>query len=146
MWFGTDIGVVPSTEPEAFGMVAIEAMAAGVPVVAAGHGGLLDIVIHEKTGLIFSPGNTPALTEALERLASSRMLRHSYGAAGTIRQQDFFSLDLFRNLNFKLNVVYPCDQVKSQPKTFPPVAITISNNFKTLDRADDIFVQYTFTR
>lgn len=92
MWFGTDIAVVPSTEPEAFGMVAIEAMAAGVPVIAAGHGGLLDIVIHEKTGLIFSPGNTTAFTKALERLASNNMLRHSYGAAGKIRQQDFFSI------------------------------------------------------
>lgn len=92
MWFGTDIAVVPSTEPEPFGMVAIEAMAAHVPVVAAGHGGLLDIVIHEKTGLIFSPGNSIALTEALDCLASNHALRHLYGAAGATRQQDIFSI------------------------------------------------------
>lgn len=92
MWFGTDIAVVPSTEPEPFGMVAIEAMAAHVPVIAAGHGGLLDIVIHEKTGLIFSPGNSIALSEALECLASNHALRHLYGAAGAKRQQDIFSI------------------------------------------------------
>lgn len=92
MWFGTDIAAVPSTEPEPFGMVAIEAMAAQVPVVAAGHGGLLDVVIHEKTGLIFSPGNSIALTEALDCLASNHALRHLYGAAGAKRQQDVFSI------------------------------------------------------
>lgn len=92
VWFGTDIAVVPSTQPESFGMVAIEAMAAGVPVIAAAHGGLLDIVVHEETGLLFLPGNTNALADALERLASDHTLRRCYGAAGAKRQREFFSL------------------------------------------------------
>lgn len=93
MWFGTDIAVVPSTEPEPFGMVAIEAMAASVPVVAAGHGGLLDIVVDEKTGIIFSPRSASALADALERLSSDSALRRAFGAAGTKRQREHFSVE-----------------------------------------------------
>ena len=93
VWFGTDIAVVPSTEPEPFGMVAIEAMAASVPVVAAGHGGLLDIVVHEETGLIFSPSSVIALADALEQLASDSALRRAFGAAGAKRQREHFSVE-----------------------------------------------------
>ncbi len=93
VWFGTDIGVVPSTEPESCGMVAIEAMAAGVPVIAAGHGGLLDIVVHEETGLLFPPRNVNMLADALERLGSDSMLRKALGAAGVTRQQELFSVE-----------------------------------------------------
>ncbi len=93
VWFGTDIGVVPSTEPESFGMVAIEAMAAGVPVIAAGHGGLLDIVVHEETGLLFPPRNVNMLADALERLGSDSMLRKTLGATGLTKQQELFSVE-----------------------------------------------------
>ena len=91
MWFATDIAVVPSTEPESFGMVAVEAMAAGVPVIAAGHGGMLDIVAHNQTGLLFTPCDVNALADAIERLASDEMLRRSFGSAGKKRQRELFS-------------------------------------------------------
>ena len=93
VWFGTDIAVVPSTEPEPFGMVAIEAMAAGVPVIAAAHGGLLDIVVDEETGLLFSPRRSTTLADALERLVSDDKLRKSLGSAGSKRQQQCFSVE-----------------------------------------------------
>lgn len=93
LWYGTDIAVVPSTEPEPFGMVAIEAMAAGVPVVAAAHGGLLDIVKHEQTGLLFEPGNTEALAESISRLSVDASLRKTLGAQGRLRQLDNFSIE-----------------------------------------------------
>lgn len=92
-WQAADIAVVPSTEPESFGMVAIEAMAAGIPVVAAGHGGLLDIVEHERTGLLFEPRDAKALADALHRLISDAGLRRSYGAAGQLRQKQRFSAE-----------------------------------------------------
>jgi glycosyltransferase involved in cell wall biosynthesis len=93
VWFGTDIAVVPSTEPESFGMVAIEAMAAGVPVIAANHGGVLDILLHEQTGLLFPPRDALALADAIERLASDEPLRRRLGAAGATRQREFFSVE-----------------------------------------------------
>lgn len=93
IWFGTDIAVVPSTEPEPFGMVAIEAMTAGVPVVAAAHGGLLDIVVDGETGILFPPRDTFALADAIERLASDAALRRRMGAAGAERQRALFSVE-----------------------------------------------------
>lgn len=92
VWFGTDIAVVPSIEPEPFGMVAIEAMAAGVPVVAARHGGLLDIVVDEETGLHFEPRDASALADAIARLASDEALRKRLGTAGDRRQHKMFSV------------------------------------------------------
>ena len=92
VWRGTDIAVVPSTDPEPFGMVAIEAMACSVPVVAAAHGGLLDIVEHEHSGLLFRPRSAQALADALHRLASDAALRALLGREGAVRQVARFSL------------------------------------------------------
>jgi len=92
VWWASDIAVVPSLEPEPFGLVAIEAMACGVPVVAAAHGGLLDIVEHEVSGLLFLPRDPVALAQALLRLAGDASLRQSLGAAGKMRQVAQFSL------------------------------------------------------
>ena len=92
VWRASDIAVVPSTEPEPFGMVAIEAMACGLPVVAAAHGGLLDIVEPEATGLLFTPRSAVALADALARLAADAALRQRLGAAGAARQARHFSL------------------------------------------------------
>lgn len=93
VWFGTDIAVIPSTEPEPFGMVAIEAMAAGTPVIAAGHGGLLDILQHEETGILFTPRDAGELANAIERLALNPNLRSKLGLAGAKRQQEVFSVE-----------------------------------------------------
>jgi glycosyltransferase involved in cell wall biosynthesis len=54
--------------PEPFGMVLVEAMAFGVPVVAAADGGAPEIVRHEFSGLLVPPGDTDAAAEALRRL------------------------------------------------------------------------------
>lgn len=91
IWDASDIVVVPSTEPEPFGLVAIEAMAAGKPVVAADHGGLAEIVLHQETGLLFSPGNAAELADALHRLIISPQDRAHMGAAGKQRQATCFS-------------------------------------------------------
>jgi glycosyltransferase involved in cell wall biosynthesis len=57
--------VVPSTGVESFGLVAIEAFAAGTPVIASAHGGLREIVVHGKTGLLVEPTNSDALARAI---------------------------------------------------------------------------------
>jgi glycosyltransferase involved in cell wall biosynthesis len=91
VWAASDIAVIPSIWPEPFGRVAIEAMAHGLPVVAAAHGGLTEIVEHEVTGLLVEPGNPQHLGEALARLADEPRLRESLGAAGRTRQLAHFS-------------------------------------------------------
>ncbi|MDR7271772.1 glycosyltransferase involved in cell wall biosynthesis [Pelomonas saccharophila] len=92
VWAAADIAVVPSTEPEPFGRVAIEAMAFGKPVVAAAHGGLIEIVADGVTGLLVPPRDAEALALALERLVLSPALRAQFGAAAQQRQLDHFSV------------------------------------------------------
>ncbi len=92
VWLDTDIAVVPSTEPEPFGMVAIEAMAAGVPVVASAHGGLLDIVEHGQSGFLFRPSDPEDLADYLKLLIEDRDLRYRLGLSGRERQSRLFSL------------------------------------------------------
>jgi glycosyltransferase involved in cell wall biosynthesis len=66
-----DVFVLPSRS-EAFPNCAIEAMAAGLPVVASATGGLLDLIEHGHTGLLFEPGNPEALAAALRHLFTDR--------------------------------------------------------------------------
>jgi glycosyltransferase involved in cell wall biosynthesis len=93
VWDACDIALVPSTEPEPFGMVAIEAMCAGKPLVAAAHGGLLDIVDDGVSGLLATPCDPRALADAIARLADDAALRRQMGAAGQQRQTSLFSLE-----------------------------------------------------
>jgi Glycosyltransferase len=92
VWLGSDIAIVPSTEPEPFGMVAIEAMSAGLPVIAAAHGGLLDIIEDNITGVLFTPCDVNSLALAIEKLILSPALRDAMGKAGVTRQESLFSL------------------------------------------------------
>ncbi|TBX71232.1 glycosyltransferase family 1 protein [Flavobacterium silvisoli] len=92
-WEAIDIAVVPSTEPEPFGMVAIEAMLAKKPVIAANHGGLTEIVLPEETGLLFEPRNSEKLAEALTILISDADKRTSFGLKGRERVHLHFSLE-----------------------------------------------------
>jgi glycosyltransferase involved in cell wall biosynthesis len=70
--------VMPSRS-EGFGVVALDAMARGVPVVASDVGGLGKLVEHERTGLLV-PANEPgALRMALERLLCDAQLRAEFG-------------------------------------------------------------------
>ncbi|MBI5308680.1 MAG: glycosyltransferase family 4 protein [Planctomycetes bacterium] len=93
VWQATDWAVVPSTEPEPFGMVAIEAMRAGKPVIAANHGGLQEIVEHGKTGILFPPCDAEAFADALIDLITNPDKRRAMGEAGKKRQEELFSVE-----------------------------------------------------
>lgn len=95
LWDACDIAVVPSTEPEPFGMVALEAMAAQKPVIAAGHGGLLDIVIDGVTGLLITPNDATSLATAIISLAQDGAKRNQMGLNGRVRLQEVFSLQRY---------------------------------------------------
>lgn len=76
-----DLLTVPSLE-EPLGLVAIEALAAGTPVVATNVGGLPEIVQHEVNGLLVSPRKPLQLADAIIRLAEHAGLRNRLGKAG----------------------------------------------------------------
>ena len=69
-----DIFVLPSLF-EPFGIVLLEAMAAGLPVVASSVGGIVDVVADGKTGLLIPPAKPSALAAGLEQLISDASLR-----------------------------------------------------------------------
>jgi len=92
-WNAIDIAVVPSTEPEPFGMVVLEAMLAKKPVVASNHGGPTEIIIQNETGLLFEPNNYKSLYGALDKLIKDEHLRKSFGVNGFNRVINTFSLE-----------------------------------------------------
>lgn len=88
-WRHAGIGLVPSMWQEGFGLVAVEAMRSGVPIVASRIGALPGIVTDGVTGILVTPGNTAALRAAIWRLDADPALRHTMGTAGTIRAKQF---------------------------------------------------------
>ncbi|HEU5105436.1 MAG TPA: glycosyltransferase family 4 protein [Solirubrobacterales bacterium] len=81
--------VAPSLWPEPFGLVALEAAAAGKPIVASDIGGLRDIVVDGETGLMVAPEDRPALVAAMRRLLADEELRQRLGAAARERARQF---------------------------------------------------------
>jgi glycosyltransferase involved in cell wall biosynthesis len=80
-----DVVVVPSTKPEPFGLVAIEAMAAGRSVIAANHGGLSEIMVDGVTGSLVEPGSIQSLAFAIEGYIDNPARVKAEGYAGRSR-------------------------------------------------------------
>jgi glycosyltransferase involved in cell wall biosynthesis len=75
-----DLLVLPS-HTEGSPNVVLEAMAAGVPVVAMAVGGVPEILIHEQNGLLVPPGKLSEMAAAIERLEGDEQLRSRLSAA-----------------------------------------------------------------
>ena len=82
---------VPWYEP--FGIVPLEAMACGVPVIASAVGGLTDTVVDGVTGLLVPPRDPDLLAVTVNRLLADRPLRRTMGRAGYRRVQSRYGWD-----------------------------------------------------
>lgn len=85
--FGSvDVFALPTPRPEAKGLSAIEAMAAGVPVVASNHGAFPDMLDGERAGLLHAPGDPADLARAIAAVLADegmagRLGRHGHSLA-----------------------------------------------------------------
>ena len=87
-----DLLVLPSAG-EAFGIVIIEAMAAGKPVVAYAAGAVPEVILDQITGLHIPLGDIPAMRQAIDRLLANPSERRRMGEAGLTRVRENFDDD-----------------------------------------------------
>ncbi|HWM01881.1 MAG TPA: glycosyltransferase [Actinophytocola sp.] len=112
---------------EPFGIVALEAMACGVPVVASAVGGLTDTVVDGITGVLVPPRKPRALAGALHHLLTHRTIGEQLGAAGRDRAWARYSWD---RVTAELVRVYEragattATSTESSPAADTPVGVT----------------------
>jgi glycosyltransferase involved in cell wall biosynthesis len=87
-----DVFVLPSRY-EGFGIAIVEAMAAGLPVVASKVGGIPEIIIHGETGLLVPPDDPGSLADALRELTANPERAKAMGQRGRQRAQALFSVE-----------------------------------------------------
>lgn len=104
IYHASDAVLMPSLA-EGHPMTALEAMACGLPVVASRAGGLTEIVLEGKTGLLVPPGDAAALAAAVAAMAADPETARAMGAAGRRRAEAEFTLE--RMLE-RLVEVYEC--------------------------------------
>ncbi|RAV01299.1 glycosyltransferase family 4 protein [Paenibacillus sp. YN15] len=92
-WFRlADVAVVPSPRREAFGLVNVEAMASGVPVVAADSGGMREIILHGETGyLVPVESLSEGIADAVGRLLADQGLARRMGERAAVRVREQFT-------------------------------------------------------
>lgn len=86
---GADVFCAPSLHGESFGVVLIEAMAAGTAVVASGLDGYRNVATDGENAVLVPPGDTAALATALEEVLYDEALAESLRTAGSRRARDF---------------------------------------------------------
>lgn len=98
-----DIFVMPSTRPDPFPTVVLEAMSVGLPVVGYNHGGVTEMVEDGKNGFLSEAGNIDKLAENFTFLASRESVRRSFGVASADLMNREFNLASFIQ---KIEMVY----------------------------------------
>jgi glycosyltransferase involved in cell wall biosynthesis len=90
----TDIVVFPSIWPEPFGRIAVEAMAAGKPVVGSHVGGIAETIKEGYTGILVEPGNSKQIADAVVRLLNDPALRRTMGARGKTEAKNHYAAEI----------------------------------------------------
>lgn len=85
--------VLLATEHEAFGLVLAEAMRAGIAVIGSNRGGVLEIIDHQKTGLLFDSGNDNSLYQQINYIYENADIRKSIAAQGKTKADQMFDND-----------------------------------------------------
>lgn len=104
---GAAAAVVPSLWEEAFGLAVVEAMAAGVPLIATRAGGIPELVEDGTTGILVPPGDPRALADSLRMLLAdperrSAMASHAHGAARRRFSHERAAVDLYALISSQL--------------------------------------------
>jgi phosphatidylinositol alpha-mannosyltransferase len=86
---GADVLIAPAFGQESFGLVLVEAMAAGVPVVASDIAGYRQVVRNDVEGLLVPPGDPDALAQSVRRVLTDADLARRLAEAGRSRAQEF---------------------------------------------------------
>jgi len=94
-WDVIDVAVVPSKIPESFGLVALEAMLSKKTVIASNEGGLAEIVVDKKTGILFNSNDEDDLESAMLFFINNRNLINSYGEEGYFEALKRFTLKAY---------------------------------------------------
>ena len=102
MYVNSDLFVLPSIA-EAFGLVCLEAMSYGLPVVASNHYALPEIVEDGITGYLFEKGSTEDLSKKLRILVRDPGLADRFGVAGLAKTKKIFSNEV---VNARLLQIY----------------------------------------
>lgn len=97
VYAAADVVVVPSTLPESFGLVAAEAMAVGLPVIASRIGALPEVVEDHHTGMLIHPDDASSLLTAMKKLHASPSQRVQMGREGKERFERLFGADRYVN-------------------------------------------------
>jgi starch synthase len=87
---------------EPFGLINLEAMACGTPVIATRVGGIPEVVVHDETGWLVPPGEPAALAAAVRKLLADPKRAASFGAAGRRRVEARFSWERIAELTLSV--------------------------------------------
>ena len=114
--------LLPSAWEETFGLVAIEAMAAGVPPIASGHGSFPELITHGVDGTLFNPGDPAALGRAIADAERNPEQYASYGDQARKTYEKRFDPD--RNLEelleiYRFAIAHPARPRDEKPKEKP---------------------------
>jgi len=97
-----DLVALPSRSGENFGIVLLEGMAAGKPVIGTRSGGIPELIRHGRNGLLVPNESPGSLAEAIDRLAAEPTTRRRMGGFGRRMAESFYSWELVAGLYLKL--------------------------------------------
>jgi glycosyltransferase involved in cell wall biosynthesis len=104
-YYQSSKALILCSESEPFGLVAVEAMAAGLPVVAFQSGGPAETVIHDKTGFLIEKNNLTSLINKITELLSNVKLFNNLSRNSVIRAKEFSWIKTVQNLESFLKLL-----------------------------------------